>query len=291
MEEEPTQQSSRPAPPPMVSRRQVTGPLDHRFFLLSRQKQIMLLKDDLIKKKRDRQETLAVQTLLGEVQLIHNQECALYHGQDTCLARGCRWKTGGWFPSGQCVGPHLDQLQLSEPPRIKDIQRLDTIMKSLMAKTPASRTAEEDEQLFYLMAVKQYMIDQTEELQALMKRRAVLKNVIQEYEANRKNGSVSNWEAEINIKSAKEEDAAITEELLRNFKGMGSFVVSIGRAMIDFVASDSRLEMFREQDTLLSTAAVWINLLIEISKIYTGKWNPFTNFPEGFNKLVKYGTL
>ena len=83
----------------------------------------------------------------------------------------------------------------------------------------------------------------------------------------------------------------ITEELLRNFKGMGSFVVSIGRAMIDFVASDSRLEMFREQDTLLSTAAVWINLLIEISKIYTGKWNPFTNFREGFNKLVKYGTL
>ena len=156
----------------MRSKRDVQGPLDMRFFLLPRQKQIELLVDDLMVKKRNSEDVAPLKTLLGEARLMHNQECVLYHGKESCVAQGCQWSTNGWFRSGQCIGPHLDKLQLSEPPRISDIVRLDKIMKEIMATNPEDRTEEEDDQLFYLSAVKQYMIDHTNDLQEMMQKRA-----------------------------------------------------------------------------------------------------------------------
>jgi phage-related protein len=94
--------------------------------------------------------------------------------------------------------------------------------------------------------------------------------------------------AKATIGRIKKNEEEITENLFQNFSKMGSFVTSIhtiayegakvcyvARAAVDFISTDKRIDMFREQDTLLSTAAVWMSLLIELSKVYTGKLNVF----------------
>ena len=243
---------------------------DMAFFLLPRQQQIAQIMKTIGDQTHPVAEMREMKALLGKARLVHNQECTLYHAKDPCIARGCQWAKNGWFSSGQCVGPHMNKLQLTNPPRIRDIVRLDTILKQLSNKKPEDLTAEEEDQLFYLEAVKEFMVQQSEELQELLKDRARWKEIIDEIHQRLAAGELSKQEANEKLANATNQEKRVVEELKSMFGGMGSYIASVGMAVLDIMRSEQRIHMIRDKGSLLSTAIIWMELMLQVGKLHGG---------------------
>ena len=268
---ETSQQSSYNGAGPSGKRRRISyneavKGMDCEFFLLPRHVQVTQIMRKVAKAKATNAEVKPIKELLAEARLTHNQECTLYHAQDTCLSNGCQWN-GRFYNSGQCVGPHMRALQLSHPPRIKDIVRLDTLHKELLRKPPARLTAEEDDQLFYLEAVKEFMLRQTEELQELMRERTKAKRLIEIVRQKMVDGDMVEDEARAVMREQADRERQAGEKLQEMLKGMGSYVATFGLAVLDFLRSSNRTALLREQGSLLSTAVVWMEVFLEAGKI------------------------
>ena len=246
------------------------SPRDVAFFLLPRQQQIAQIIRTIGDKTHPADEMRELKALLGKARLVHNQECTLYHAKDPCIARGCQWAKNGWFSSGQCVGPHMNKLQLTNPPRIRDIVRLDTLLKQLSKKKPEELSAEEEDQLFYLEAVKEFMMQQSEELQDLLKDRARWKEIIDEIHQRLAKGEVTKQEADEKLANATNQEKRVVEELKSMFGGMGSYVASVGMAVLDVMRSEERIHMIRDKGSLLSTAVIWMELMLQVGKLHGG---------------------
>ena len=256
----------------MAKRQKLTEPSPHdmAFFLLPRHQQIAQLIRTIGDQTHPVAETRELKALLGKARLLHNQECALYHAKDPCIARGCQWTKNGWFSSGQCVGPHMNKLQLTNPPRIRDIIRLDTLLKDLSNRSTEKLSAEEEDQLFYLEAVKEFMVQQSEDLQDLLKERARWKEITQEIHQRLATGELSKQEADDKLLFARNQEKRVVEELKNMFGGMGSYMASVGMAVVDIMRSDQRIHMIRDKGSLLSTAIIWMELMLQVGKLYGG---------------------
>ena len=92
---------------------------------------------------------------LGKVLSKHNRSCTFHGKEYNCLANGCMWQRGGRFPNGKCVGPLLDKIRLSDPPKAGDIERLDDLLRFMEKTDKSLRPIEMEVQLRFLLALKQ----------------------------------------------------------------------------------------------------------------------------------------
>ena len=200
--------------------------------------------------------------MLGEVILEHNTACVQHDGEDPCLAKGCLWKAGGVFRSGQCVGSALDPLRLSNPPKQSDIVRLDALMKDIQRTPERERTADMEAQLQYLKLVKRTMERDREFYANVADRLRVMTDEIgqrQDHMAGLSRSKPPGWiqqmtKLEQQMQLLMKERNSLAKQFQNALRNAGAYMATVGLSTL----KDGSSKMKSTAGSLLRSAGDWM---------------------------------
>ena len=200
--------------------------------------------------------------MLGEVILEHNAQCVQHGGEDACLAKGCLWKAGGVFRSGQCVGSALDPLRLSNPPKQSDIVRLDALMLDIERTPERERTGDREAQLQYLKLVKRTMERDREFYANVADRLRVMTDEIkqrQEHMAALSSSKPPGWmqqltKSEQQVQSLLKERDSLAKQFQNALRNAGAYMATVGLSAL----KDGSTKIKSKAGSLLHSAGDWM---------------------------------